>query len=144
MGKASSATTAVPLRGPGSNGSPWNAAANIGWIQCYLARDNTDETEYWWGFGIDDDAAGIDYLIANPGDRRRGLGSVVIRGFASFVFERHPEWAQVCAGPFDANAASWKVLEKAGFRCVGIIDDEDGPCRLMVLDRPALSAEGRP
>jgi RimJ/RimL family protein N-acetyltransferase len=111
----------------------------IGWLQCYLAVDNPDETEDWWDFGIDENAAGIDYLVAEPAERGQGTGSRMIRAFAEqIVLGRHPSWTQVCAGPFAANVASCRALEKAGFRCVGVIEDEDeedGPCRLMVLDR---------
>jgi aminoglycoside 6'-N-acetyltransferase len=108
----------------------------VGWLQCYRAVDNPDETEDWWDLGVHPDAAGIDYLLANPTQRRRGVGSRMIRAFAlDVVLALHPDWTQVCAGPFEANAASWRALEKAGFRCVGVTDDDEGPCRLMVLDR---------
>jgi RimJ/RimL family protein N-acetyltransferase len=106
-------------------------------LQCYLARDNPDETEDWWEFDIDRTAAGIDYLLASPQERGRGMGSSMIRAFAlDVVLELHPEWTQVCAGPFVANVASCRALAKAGFRFVGMIDDDDGPCQLMALDRP--------
>lgn len=29
----------------------------VGWLQCYLAVDNPEETEHWWDFGIDQQAA---------------------------------------------------------------------------------------
>lgn len=113
---------------------------DAGWLQCYLARDNPDETGLWWDFEIDERAAGIDYLVADPATRGAGLGAAMIRGFAvDIVLGRHPDWTQVCAGPFDANVASWKALQKAGFRCAGLIeDDADGTCRLMVLARADL------
>ena len=82
-------------------------------------------------------AAGIDYLIGDPAGRGQGLGSTMIRGFVGdVVFGLHPEWTQACASPYAANTASWRALEKAGFHFVGTVDDEDGPCRLMVLNRP--------
>lgn len=115
----------------------WIAVADgrdIGWLQCYLARDNLDETEAWWEHGIDDNATGIDYLVATR--RGQGLGSAMIRAFAiDAVLGRHPEWTEVCAGPFAANVASCRALEKAGFELVALIDDEDGPCQLMRLRR---------
>lgn len=60
----------------------------------------------------------------------------MIRAFArDVVFARHPEWAFAAAAPFEANVASWRALEKAGFRRVAVLDDEDGPCVLMVANR---------
>lgn len=119
-------------------------AAPIGWIQCYPAADEPEETEPWFAMGIDAAAAGIDYLIGDPSARGQGLGSEMIRAFVvDVVFGRHPEWSQVCAGPFAANEASWRALGKAGFRFVGIIEDADGPCRLMALDRSDLVVPGR-
>ena len=119
----------------------WIAMADgrdIGWLQCYLARDNLGETEDWWDHDIDENAAGIDYLVADPAQRDQGLGSAMIRAFAlDIVLGRHPTWTQVCAGPFAANIASCKALEKAGFEFIALIedDDDDGPCQLMRLSR---------
>jgi aminoglycoside 6'-N-acetyltransferase len=90
--------------------------------------------------GVDRNAAGIDYLIGGPGDRGHGLGSAMIRAFvADIVFALHPLWTQAGAAPFAANVPSWRALEKAGFRFVGVVEDELGPCRLMVADRPSGS-----
>jgi len=111
---------------------------DAGWIQCWPATEGLDESEPWFALGVDRSAAGIDYLIGAPEMRGRGLGSQMIRAFAlDVVFEQHPEWTQVCAGPFAANEGSWRALASAGFRFVGVIEDEAGPCNLMVLDRPA-------
>ena len=134
------------VRHYGTPGTPstehWIAVLDredVGWLQCYLARDNLDETEHWWDFGIEPTAAGIDYFVADPSRRHRGLGSAMIRAFAhDIVLGRHPSWTQVCAGPFAANTASCRALAKAGFRMVALIDeddDEEGPCELRVLDR---------
>lgn len=113
---------------------------DIGWIQCYAAADEPEETGPWWALGVDPMAAGIDYLVANPADRGRGVGSAMIRAFVTdVVFALHPRWTQACAAPYAANTASWRALEKAGFRFAGIVEDEDGPCRLMVADRTAAT-----
>lgn len=109
---------------------------DFGWIQCYATVDEPEEATPWWALGVDHTAAGIDYLVGDPGDRRRGLGSSMIRAFvAEVVFGQHPGWSQACAAPYAANVASWRALERAGFRFAGIVDDVDGPCRLMVADR---------
>lgn len=114
-------------------------SVDLGWIQCYPAADEPDETGPWFALGIDRTAAGIDYLIGDPSVRGKGVGSSMVRAFVvEIVFRLHPEWSQVCAGPYAANEASWRALSNAGFRFVGVIDDADGPCRLMALDRRDL------
>lgn len=112
---------------------------DIGWIQCYAAADEPSESEQWFALGVDPTAAGIDYLIGDPADRGRGLGSAMIHAFvADVVFARRPTWSQACAAPYAENVASWRALEKAGFEFLGIVDDEDGPCRVMVADRKTV------
>lgn len=120
---------------PGAPGgeSVWR---DVGWIQCFAALDEPEEGEKWWALGVDRSAAGIDYLIGDAAERGRGIGTAVIRGFvAQVVFGRHPAWTQACAAPYADNVASWRALEKAGFRFAGTVDDKAGPCRLMVADR---------
>ena len=112
----------------------------LGWIQCYAWADDADgdETKAHWAVGVDRTAGGIDYLLGDVGDRGRGLGAMMIRAFVEdVVFPNHPEWSQVSAGPFVANEASWRALAKAGFRPLADYDggDDDGPCRVMVVDR---------
>lgn len=84
------------------------------------------------------DAAGIDYLIGDPADRGRGLGSALVRAFVEDVlFPLHPGWSQGCASPQSANVGSWRALAQAGFSHLGTFDDPKvGPCRLMVRHRP--------
>ena len=113
----------------------------IGWICCWPVTDGGDESEPWFPLGVEQTAAGIDYLVAAPDRRGQGVGSQMIRAFTfNVVFGRHCEWTQAAASPYTANAASCRALEKAGFRFAGSIqypDDEDeGPCSLMVFDRP--------
>lgn len=129
---------------PSDSTEHWIASlggTDLGWLQCYPAADEPEETDRWFALGIDKDAAGIDYLIGEPGLRGRGIGSAMIRGFvADVVFGLHPDWSQACAAPFAGNEASWQALANAGFRFVGVIDDRgldalDGGCRLMAIDR---------
>ena len=121
----------------------WIATRNgaaMGWIQCYPAAAEPGEAEPWWALGIDRSAAGIDYLVGDPTQRGRGVGSTMIRVFvAEVVFGLHPSWTQACAAPYAANEASWRALARAGFRFVGTIDDDAGPCRLMAIDRADLT-----
>lgn len=116
----------------------------VGWIQCYAWADYEDEeeTRVHWAAGVDRTAAGIDYLIGETTDRGRGIGAEFVRIFVhDIVFPLHPHWTQVSASPFVANEASWRALLHAGFRALADHDagDDDGPCRIMVVDRP----EGR-
>lgn len=116
---------------------------DVGWIQCYATADYADEDEVkqWWALGVDHTAAGIDYLIGEPRERHQGLGSAMIRSFVvDVVFALHPGWSQVCASPYAGNVASWRALEKAGFRFVGAFEDQHGLCRLMVADRTIAEA----
>jgi aminoglycoside 6'-N-acetyltransferase len=110
----------------------------VGWIQCYAIADYPDEPEVraWEALGVDRTAGGIDYLVADPGARGRGLGSAMIRAFMPLAFDLHPSWTQLGASPVEANVASWRALEKAGFTNAGtFVDDEHGQCRLMLLAR---------
>lgn len=113
--------------------------APIGWIQCYAWADyaEEDEARAHLAAGVDRTAAGIDYLVADPGRRGRGLGAAMIRAFVhDVVFAEHPAWTQVSAGPYVANEASWRALARAGFRALADDVDEQGRFRIMVMDRP--------
>lgn len=113
----------------------------VGWIQCYALADEPDESEPWWALGVDRGAAGIDYLLGDPAERGRGVGSAMIGAFVvDIVFGLHREWSQACAAPCAANVASWRALEKAGLRFAGTVEGRDGPGRLMVADRLDLVA----
>jgi aminoglycoside 6'-N-acetyltransferase len=114
---------------------------DVGWAQCYAAADYAEEDEHrhWWRLGVPRTAAGIDYLVGEPGARRQGLGTAMIRAFVvDVVFGRHPESTHVGASPYAANVASWRALERAGFSHAGTFEDPsdpDGPCRLMLASR---------
>lgn len=111
----------------------------VGWIQCYPARSSPEECEEWFPLGVDEAAAGIDYLIGDTASRGQGLGSRMIRAFVDdVVFPSHPDWTQAAASPYQANEASCGALVNAGFRFVGTFSDPDGPCALHVIDRPGV------
>ena len=110
---------------------------DVGWIQCYAATVFPEESEPWFEIGVDRSAAGIDYLIGEASMRGSGLGASMIHSFVhDVVFARHLDWTQACAAPFAANEGSWRALQKAGFRRVGVTQEDAGPCNVMVLDRP--------
>ncbi|CAN5448580.1 N/A [soil metagenome] len=112
---------------------------DIGWIQCYATADSADDEEVraWFALGVPDTAAGIDYVVGEPAQRGTGVGTRMVGAFVeAVVFGQHPSWTAICASPYEANEASWRVLEKSGFTHVGTFDDDEGPCRLMRRDRP--------
>jgi RimJ/RimL family protein N-acetyltransferase len=109
----------------------------LGWIQCYCAKHAEDGETYHWADHVDlEQTGGIDYLVGNAARRGQGVGSTMIRAFVTdIVFARHPAWQFAAAGPFEANIPSWKALEKAGFRRRATLNDDDGACVLMVIER---------
>lgn len=115
----------------------------IGWIQCYAVADYLDdpageaEAGAWLRHGLEETAAGIDYLVADPRRRGHGLGTALIRTFVDeVVFGQHPGWTSVWASPQLANVASWRALASAGFEHVADYDDPVGRCRIMRRPRP--------
>lgn len=114
----------------------------VGWICCWPVTDGLEETEAWFPLGVEQTAAGIDYLVAAPERRGQGVGSQMIRAFTfDVVFGRHCDWSQAAASPYTGNVASCRALEKAGFEFAGSVqyrkDEDEGPCSLMVINRPA-------
>ena len=87
-------------------------------------------------------AAGIDYLIGNLALTGRGYGTGVITAFTPMTFARYPEAEAVVAAPQQANVASWRALERAGYRrwWSGRLDSADpgdaGPAYLYGIRRP--------
>ncbi len=111
-----------------------------GWIQWYAVSDSDEEALAWAPFGIGSEAAGIDYLVGNPDQRGRGLGSSIIAAFTADIVLVQPQaFSRVCASPYAANVASCRALAKAGFDHLGDVPDDEGPCALMVYER-----SGRP
>jgi aminoglycoside 6'-N-acetyltransferase len=112
----------------------------VGMIQRYLFADEAE-----WSAAFDDivdvtGAAGIDYLIGEPAEVGRGLGTAVIAAFVDTVFAWRPV-ATIVVTVQQSNPASWRILEKAGFVRVweGELDSPDpsdaGPEYAYVLTR---------
>jgi aminoglycoside 6'-N-acetyltransferase len=87
-------------------------------------------------------ALSIDYLIGVPGHRGRGVGAAMIAAFAAECWTAYPGATEIVVPVAAGNAASWRALERAGFRRVAEGDLEpDNP-----IDPPdhVVYALGRP
>lgn len=80
-------------------------------------------------------------MIGEPELIGMGIGSAAIAAFTRFVLSRYPDVGCIVVTPQAANAASCRVLEKAGYECkwTGMLDSDDpadaGPAALYVMDR---------
>jgi aminoglycoside 6'-N-acetyltransferase len=90
-----------------------------GLIQRYLVTDDpggwADVLRATGTPGVDT-AFGLDYLIGDPGLTGRGIGSAAIAEFTQLAFERYPGADSALVAVSQGNTASWRALEKAGFR----------------------------
>jgi aminoglycoside 6'-N-acetyltransferase len=84
-------------------------------------------------------AAGIDFLIGDPADCGRGLGSRAIAQFSRAVFDAYSDVSVIAVAPQAANTASCRALANAGFTFLGLRDlesddpSEAGPSAIHVL-----------
>lgn len=116
----------------------------VGLIQRYLTRD---EPEWLRVLGAADPAiarrstGGIDYLIGQADLRGRGLGSRVIARFTDRFLAEVAAIEAVVAAVQQENRASWRALEKAGYRRLwagrlASTDPSDaGPAYLLIRER---------
>jgi aminoglycoside 6'-N-acetyltransferase len=114
-----------------------------GLIQQYLVADEAE-----WALAIEatgtasGNAAGIDYLIGEPALTGRGHGTAAIVAITARAFGRYPEADVVVAAPQQANPASWRALERAGYQrwWSGQLESDDpgdaGPAYLYGIRRP--------
>ena len=95
-------------------------------------------------------AAGIDYLLGRADVRGRGVGTAAIDAFSATVFRDLPDVTTIVVAVQQANRASWRALERAGYRRVwaGRLDTADpsdsGPAYVLVRDRARPAPSGRP
>jgi aminoglycoside 6'-N-acetyltransferase len=88
-------------------------------------------------------ALSIDYLVGEPDARGRGLGAAMITAFVALTWAAHPHAPAVVVAVAAGNRASWRSLERAGFRRVAEGDlppdnPTDPPLHVVHrLDRPA-------
>ncbi|MBC3192743.1 acetyltransferase [Pseudonocardia sp. C8] len=63
-------------------------------------------------------AVTLDYLIGPPGYTGHGLGPRIITAAVAATWERYPDASAIVVPVVATNRASWRALEKAGFRRV--------------------------
>jgi aminoglycoside 6'-N-acetyltransferase len=124
-----------------------SAGEPIGFMQRYLLDDNPDwRRAVAVGYGSvtgSVTAAGIDYLIGVESATRRGLGPQMIVALVDDCWTAHTDVEAIVVDVLQENRASWRALERAGFRRVweGLLNSahpsDDGPSFLYVMSRPA-------
>ncbi|MEI5101869.1 GNAT family N-acetyltransferase [Streptomyces sp. PmtG] len=77
---------------------------------------------------VPEGAVTLDYLVGDPADTGRGLGTAVLRWAVGRTWAERPAAPCVLVPVSAANRASWRALEKVGLRRVGRGDLEpDNP-----------------
>ena len=122
----------------------WQGAP-VGFAQRYLLRDHPSWEEALRSTGLAfGEAAGIDYAIGDAELTGHGIGSLVVSSFSRALLADRPEVEEIVVTPQADNAASCRVLEKAGYerRWTGTLDSDDpadsGPAALYVLERSSV------
>lgn len=116
---------------------------SIGFVQDYRISDHPD-------FALltpDPGAIGVDYAIGEPGWAGRGLGARVLWAWMLGARRRFPDATAYFAAPDHANAASLRILDKAGFTRGTWFDEpqRDGTTSTVVgctLDVPRVLGGG--
>ena len=91
---------------------------------------------------VPDGALTVDYLVGEPGRTGQGLGTALISAIVARTWADHPATPALVVAVVATNPASWRALEKAGFRRVGAGPMEpdnpvDDPLHYVYrLDRP--------
>ena len=103
---------------------------SVGFVQDYRIGDYPDYAL----LGPDPEAIGVDYAIGADHWRGRGLGPRVLWAWMLRAQKRFPEASAFFAAPDHRNAASLRVLAKAGFTEGLWFDEpqEDGSTRTVV------------
>ena len=91
-------------------------------------------------------AASIDYLVGDPGETGRGLGTAMIAAFVERTWDAEPDVTCLIVPVNSANVASWRALLRAGFRLIARGDLEpdnpiDDPAHeILRIDRPPATS----
>lgn len=99
-------------------------------------------------YPVSSTAASIDYLIGDPLNVRRGVGTAMIQAFVERIWADEPDVDHIVVPVNRANVASWRALEKAGFRVVACGEiNPDNPIdgrlhEILRADRPHSGTSG--
>jgi aminoglycoside 6'-N-acetyltransferase len=113
----------------------------IGYIQSYRLVDEPEWSKVVAVAIEVGDAAGIDYFIGREESTGLGLGTEAIREFVATLWDRYEGITAVVVAVQQANAPSWKALERVGFHRAwsGLLNTDDpsdqGPAYLYVKER---------
>jgi aminoglycoside 6'-N-acetyltransferase len=102
----------------------------IGFVQLI---DACEEESHYWG-DIEPGTWALDIWIGSAGDRRRGLGSEVMKLAVRRAFDQHAA-ETVVIDPAVDNHRAISFYEKLGFERVGVREFGDDECLVMRLLR---------
>lgn len=89
----------------------------IGLLQRSIIHDYAEDLAEFAALAeVPEGAVELDYLIADPDLRGRGLGARMIAAAVEDTWSAHPGAPAVLVAVVAANVASWRALEKAGLR----------------------------
>lgn len=99
----------------------------IGLMQSYRIGDHPDWLAALQVVNPHEDCVGIDYLIGELDATGRGIGTEMIRLLTDRIWSRYPGAPAVVVAVNQNNIASWRALERSGFRRVwsGILESDD-------------------
>lgn len=121
-----------------------HGGADVGFVQTYRWADYPDHARR---LGVDDEAAGLDLFIGEPGFVHRGLGPHILRRFLrQIVFAGSPPPVACWIDPDPANAAAIRAYEKVGFRHVRTVapPDQGTPAYVMRVGHEELAPDAAP
>jgi aminoglycoside 6'-N-acetyltransferase len=111
-----------------------HAGRPVGWIQWYLW---SDYAKHALQLGAELSSAGIDLAIGELKMTGLGLGTVAIRQFLRQTVFADPSLSAVITDPEDANFASLRAFQKAGFTVTSTVQlaGENFNRRVVRMDR---------
>ena len=118
----------------------------IGLVQRSVISDYPEElAEFAALVDVPDGALELDYLIGEAAMRGRGVGARMISAIAADTWMAYPAAPAVLVAVVAANTASWRAVERAGFRRIAEGDmTPDNPIDdphhfIYRMDRPGKS-----